>query len=47
MAQITFEHELEKLNTGDKGENKPLLLRAEFDKRKSERRKAWGKAFCK
>lgn len=47
MAQFKFEHKLEILNTGDKEEKKPSLLRVEFGKRKSKRRKGWGKAFCK
>lgn len=30
MEQFRFEHRLELLNTGDKGEKKSLLLRVEF-----------------
>lgn len=47
MAQFRFVHKLEKLNIGDKEEEKPLSLKVESGKRKSKRRKAWGKAFCK
>lgn len=47
MAQFRFAHKLEKLNIGDKEEKKPRLLKVESGKRKSKRRKAWGKALCK
>lgn len=34
MEHLGFEHKLEKLNAGDKGEEKPLLLRPDFAKRR-------------
>lgn len=43
MAQFRSEHKLEKLNTGDKQEKKSSLLRVEFGKRRSKRRKGWAK----